>query len=196
MMLPILISVSVAPESYFFWASALPPVVTKATSAAAAAASRSFARVVMVAPFCCLLLSSLPEFADQLLGNDGHLPCAMRHEEDHDEQQDAEHGAGEALGDALGNVRHEDDEGGAHERARQPADAADHHAEKQADGLRDGVAVGRGEVHRDYLERPGNAGDPGTDAECQRLVEGDVDAHGGGGDLVVRDRHEEIGRAS
>src|SRR5215470_19231827 len=125
MMLPILISVSVAPVSYFFWASAVPPDVTKATSAADAAASRSFAWVVMVAPFCCLLLSSLPEFGQQLLGNDGRLPRAMRHEEDHDEQQDAEHGAGETLGDALGDVGHEDDEGGAHERSRQPADAAD-----------------------------------------------------------------------
>src|SRR5262245_29488023 len=131
MILPTLISVSVAPVSYFFWASAVPPVVTKATSAADAAASRSFAWVVMVAPFCWFLLSSLPEFGQQLLGNDGHLPCAMRHEEDHDEQQDAEHGAGEALGNALGDVRHEDDEGSADERARQPADATDHHAEEQ-----------------------------------------------------------------
>src|SRR5690349_3826002 len=163
MMLPILISVSVAPVSYFFWASAVPPDVTKATSAADAAASRSFAWVVMVAPSCCLLLSSLPEFANQLLGNDGHLPCAVRHEEDHDEQQDAEHGAGEALGNLLGDVGHKDDEGGAYERPGQPADAADHHAEEQADGLRDGVAVGRGEVHGDHLQRPGNAGDPGAD---------------------------------
>src|SRR5689334_18234825 len=106
MMLPILISVSLAPVSYFFWASAVPLVAAKATSAADTAASRSFAWVVMVAPFLLVLLSSLSEFADQLLGNDGNLPRAMRHEEDHDKQENAEHGAGEALGDAFGNVGH------------------------------------------------------------------------------------------
>src|SRR5262245_60905355 len=56
------------------------------------------------------------------------LPCAMGHEVDDEEQEDAEHGAGEALGDALGDVRDEDDEGGADDRAGQPADAADDHA--------------------------------------------------------------------
>src|SRR5437868_12449071 len=141
MMLPILISVSLAPVSYFFWASAVPLVAAKATSAAETAASRSFAWVVMGNSFLLVLLSLLPEFADQLLGNDGHLPRAMRHEEDHDEQQNAEHGAGKTLVDALGDVGHEDDEGRTDEGSRQPADAADHHAEEQRDGERDGVAV-------------------------------------------------------
>src|SRR5438046_8091104 len=113
MMLPILISVSLAPVSYFFWARAVPPVATKATSAADTAAIRSFAWDVIDSSFLLVLLSLLPEFADQLLGNDSHLPRAMRHEEDHDEQQHAEHRAREALVDALGDVRHEDDEGGA-----------------------------------------------------------------------------------
>src|ERR1700752_3315610 len=153
MMLPTLISVSVAPVSYFFLASAVPPVATKAIIAVDTAASRSFALVVIGAPFLFVLLSLLPEFAHQLLGNDGHLPCAMWHEEDHDEEQDAEHGAGQALVDALGDVGHEDDEGGTDEGSRQPADAADHHAEEQADRLVDGVAVGRGEIHRNHLKR-------------------------------------------
>src|ERR1041384_87183 len=115
MMLPILISVSLAPVSYFFWASAVPLVAAKATSAADTAASRSFAWVVIDSSIFVGLAQLLPEFADQLLGNDGNLPRAMRHEEDHDEQENAEHSAGEALGDALGNVGHEDDEGGADE---------------------------------------------------------------------------------
>src|SRR4029453_4253191 len=149
MMLPILISVSVAPVSYFFWASAVPPLAAKATSAADTAASRSFAWGVIDSSFFVGFAQSLPEFGDQLLGNDGHLPCAMRHEEDHDEQQDAEHGAGETLGNALGDVRHEDDEGGTDERARQPADAADHHAQEQGDREVDRVAVGCHERHDD-----------------------------------------------
>src|SRR6267154_3096595 len=121
MMLPILISVSVAPVSYFFWASAL---AASAVNAAANAAMRSLA-VVIVSPSSFLVLL---ELADQLLGDDGHLPGAMRHEEDDKEQQDAEHGAGEALGNTFGDVGHEDDEGRADDRPGQPADAADHHA--------------------------------------------------------------------
>src|ERR1700694_3472350 len=42
MMLPILISVSVAPVSYFFWASALPLMAAKAMTAVENAAIRSF----------------------------------------------------------------------------------------------------------------------------------------------------------
>src|SRR5689334_11163619 len=185
MMLPTLISVSVAPVSYFFWAKAVPPVATKAATAVDAAASRSFVRDVIDAPFCWSCSVLLPEFADQLLGNDGHLPGAMRHEEDHDEQENAEHGAGETLVDTLGDVGHENDEGCTDERSGQPADAAHHHAEEQRDGeVVDGVAVGRHEGHGNGAESAGNAGDAGADAERQGLVQRDVDAHGGSGDLI------------
>ncbi|KAG5719640.1 hypothetical protein E4T56_gene17499, partial [Termitomyces sp. T112] len=119
----------------------------------------------------------LSELSGELLAQDRDLPCAMRHEVDDEEQEDAEHGAGEALGDALRHVRHEDDEGGADERAGQPAHAADDHAEEQRDRERDGVAVGRDELHRDGAERAGDAGDRGRHAEGQGLVSGDVDAH-------------------
>ena len=40
---------------------------------------------------------ALLEFAEQLLSDNGHLPCAMRHQEDDEEQQHAEHSAGETL---------------------------------------------------------------------------------------------------
>jgi hypothetical protein len=42
MMLPILILVSAAPVSYFFWASALPLVAAKAMTAVESAAMRNF----------------------------------------------------------------------------------------------------------------------------------------------------------
>src|SRR4051794_35037819 len=110
MMLPILISVSEAPVSYFFWASALPPVAAKARTVANAAV-RSLA-VSIVSPSSFLVL---PEPSDQMLGNDRHLPCAVRHQEDDEEQKYAEHRAGEALGNAFCDVGHEDDEGGTHQ---------------------------------------------------------------------------------
>src|SRR3954447_20277405 len=127
MMLPILISLSEAPVSYFFWASALPSVAAKTRTAAENAAVRSRA-VSMVPPSSFLIL---PEPSNQLLGNDRHLPCAVRHQEDDEEEQHAEHRAGEALGNAFRDVGNEDDERRADQRSGQPADAADHHAEKQ-----------------------------------------------------------------
>src|SRR5207248_5530983 len=108
--------------------------------------------------------SVLSEPSDELLAQDRDLPCAVRHEVDDEEQEYAEHRAGETFGDALRHVRHEDDEGGADDRAGQPADAADDHAEEQRDRERDGVAVGRDELHRDGAERAGDAGDGGGHA--------------------------------
>src|SRR5215211_2192105 len=145
MMLPILISVSAAPVSYFFWASALPPIAAKTSTAAESAAVRSRA-VSIVSPSGFLIL---PELADQLLSNDRHLPGAVRHQEDDEEQEHAEYRTGEALGNAFRNVGHEDDEGRADQRSGQPADAADHHAEEQRNRQHDGVAVRRHELHGD-----------------------------------------------
>src|SRR5438552_18189952 len=133
MMLPILISVSLAPVSYFFWASALPLIAAKAMTAVANAAILGFGRESIVAPGLVL-----PEFGDQVLGNHCDLPGAMRHEEDDKEQKHAEHRAGETFRDSLRDVRHEDDEGGADDRSGQPADAADHHAKEQRDRECDG----------------------------------------------------------
>src|SRR5580704_15895544 len=107
MMLPILISVSVAPVSYFFWASAAPEVTVKAMTAVENAAIRSCCPESIVSPWF-KSVQALLEFADQPVGDDGDLPCAMRHQEDDEEQQHAEHGAGQTLGDAFRDVRHED----------------------------------------------------------------------------------------
>src|SRR6185437_2710522 len=194
MMLPILISVSLAPVSYFFWASALWDTQTMAT-AASAAVRRPVKS--MVSPVLLLLFSSglSPEPAGQLLANDGDLSRPVRDQEDDKEEQDAEHGAGEALGDAFRDVRDEDDERRSDKGAGQPADAADDHAEEQGDRKRDGVAVGRNELHRDGPEPAGDAGDPGADAERERLVQRNIDAHRGGRDLVVADRHERAPRS-
>ena len=90
MMLPTLISASVAPVSYFFWASALPLMAAKAMTAVENAAIRCFGLESIVSLLSLVFL----ELADQLLGNDGDLPCAVRHQEDDQEQQYAEHGAG------------------------------------------------------------------------------------------------------
>src|SRR5664279_3879130 len=158
MMLPILISVSVAPVSYFFWASALPLMAAKAMTAVENAAIRRFCLASIVSPSVFFGLSVLLEFAEQMLGNHRDLPGAVRHQEDDEEQQHSEHGAGEALRNSLRDIRHEDDEGRADDRAGQPSDAADHHAEKQRNRQRDGVAVGRHELHRDGAEAAGDAG--------------------------------------
>src|SRR3954452_5131163 len=196
MMLPILISVSDAPVSYFFWANAAPELRVMTAVAVTSAAVRS----VLSKNNSGLLslingLSVLSEPADELLAHDRDLPRAVRHEVDDGDQEYAEYGAGEALGDALRHVRHEDDESCADERAGQPADATDDHAEEQRDRQRDRVAVGRDELHGDSAKRAGNAGDAGGHAEGQRLVQCDVDAHRGGSDLVVADRHEGTARA-
>src|SRR5579883_994543 len=130
MMLPILISVSDAPVSYFFCANAA-PVEAKAIAPAASAATTSFCPAIIVFSLLAFL-----EAAEQMLGDECDLPGAMRHQEDDEKQNDAEHGAGKALGDALGDVRNEDDKGGADDRAGKPADTADDHAEEQRDGER------------------------------------------------------------
>src|ERR1700745_3018164 len=111
MMLPILISLSVAPVSYFFCASAL-VVEAKAMTVAAMAANGRFS---LECTFLLLGFSAFLHFAEQMLGNQGDLPCAVRHQEDDEKQDDAEHGAGEAFGDSLRDVRHKDDEGRAHD---------------------------------------------------------------------------------
>jgi len=60
------------------------------------AAIRSFfVQESIVSPYFFALV--LLEFADQLLGNNGDLPGAVRHQEDDEEQKHAEHRAREAL---------------------------------------------------------------------------------------------------
>src|SRR5450755_2121888 len=63
MMLPIVISVSVAPVSYFFWASALPEVAAKAMTAVKNAAILG----------CCIESIVSPWFIFEL--QDGLSPC-------------------------------------------------------------------------------------------------------------------------
>jgi hypothetical protein len=63
MMLPILISVSVAPVSYFFWASALPPLAASKMMAVENAANRRATKDISFLPDeineCVLLMGSL-----------------------------------------------------------------------------------------------------------------------------------------
>src|SRR5579863_6376806 len=114
MMLPILISVSVAPVSYFFCASAVSLVAANAIAAVANAADRKFGLESTFLPLGLFL--TLLESANQMLGYQGTLPCAVRHKVDDEKQNDAEHGAGKTLGDSLGDIRNENDEGGTDDR--------------------------------------------------------------------------------
>src|SRR3569623_1573584 len=101
MMLPILISVSVAPVSYFFWASAAPEVRV-ATAVTSAAVLSDLARNNSSLLACG---SVLFQFTDKLLADHRNLPRAVRHEENDEEMKHAEHRAAKAFGDTLGDVR-------------------------------------------------------------------------------------------
>src|ERR1700761_4957755 len=161
MMLPSLISVSVAPVSYFFWASAAPVVAVKAMTTVDNAVTSSFLLERMFSPWLLTFL----EFAEQLLSDDGDLPCAVWHQEDDEKQENAEHRAGKTLRDAFRDIRNEDDERRADDRSRQPSHAADDHAEKQRDCERDRVAVRCDELHGGRAQAAGDAGDAGADPE-------------------------------
>jgi len=98
MVLPILISVSVAPVSYFFWATA-PPLATAIATIAIGIARLSFVEnILFPLDFSTLVVDGLKIVRE--------LPCTVPHQEDDKEQQDAD-------------VRHEDDECGTRDRARQ-----------------------------------------------------------------------------
>src|SRR3974377_174982 len=102
MMLPILISVSVAPVSYFFCASAL-VVEAKAMRVAAIAAN---GKSDLECTFFLLGFSAFLQFAEQMLGNQSDLHRAVGHQVDDEKQDDAEHRARKTFGDSFGDVRH------------------------------------------------------------------------------------------
>src|SRR4051812_12824091 len=112
MMLPILISLSLAPGSYFFWAGAGP---ASATSPAAIDA--------ISARFALRMASSIAK-------QSAFLPCqpcgdpssetgrAGRHQVDKQQQNDPVDRAGQALGEGLGDIRHEQHEETTDDRSR------------------------------------------------------------------------------
>jgi hypothetical protein len=89
MMLPILISVSVAPVSYFFWAAPLPLATAIATIAIGIARLSFVEDILFPLDFLTLVVDGLKIVR--------HLPCTVRHQEDDEEQKYAEHRAGETL---------------------------------------------------------------------------------------------------
>src|SRR4029450_11508512 len=134
MMFPILIPVSVAPVSYFFCAKALPPITVTA-SAAADSVARCLRRFIIPASLLQLICVGLSDqFLDLSVDHVNQLPRSVRQQEDYGKDEHAEHGVRETLGDLLGDVRNEHDECRSGERAGQPADASDHHAEEQGNG--------------------------------------------------------------
>src|SRR4029077_15118712 len=96
MMLPILISVSVAPVSYFFWAAALPLATAIATIAIGIARLSFVEDILFPLDFPTLVVDGLQIVRD--------LPCTMTHQEDDEEQQRAECRAGEAFCNALRDI--------------------------------------------------------------------------------------------
>src|SRR5215204_3069743 len=125
-MLPILISLSLAPGSYFFCAQA---------GAAAKASPATMGNHSQLA--LCLMDSSLlgGRSADR-----SHHPAddqprqsgsTRRHDVDHQNENDAIYRAGQAFGNLLGEVGHEQHEQPAHQRAGYGADAADHQPDEE-----------------------------------------------------------------
>src|SRR5467141_5454966 len=74
MMLPILISVSVAPVSYFFWAAALPLATAIATIAIGIARLSFVKDILFPLDFLTLVVDGLKIVR--------HLPCTVRHQEE------------------------------------------------------------------------------------------------------------------
>src|SRR5277367_4647170 len=107
MMLPSLISVSLAPVSYFFWASALPVVAARAMTAVDSATTSVFCFESITSPWVVFLRVVFLELAEPMLSEHSDLPRAVRHQEDDEEQEDPEHRAGQSLRDSLGDVRNE-----------------------------------------------------------------------------------------
>src|SRR3546814_681700 len=152
MVLPILISVSVAPGSY------LPAATAAAGSDRPAAVSNAMASLRfmgsslgdgMAGAFLTPRLLSF-EPAPDMGDGEADQPCRTRwHEVDDEQDDDAEQHAGEAGGDAFGEVRHVQHEGAADHRAGDPADAADHQADQEIDREHEGETDGGHELHHD-----------------------------------------------
>src|ERR1043165_1439367 len=125
MMLPMRISVSLAPVSYFFCAAA-----GAARASAAQAISRCFQNRMVSST-----LTALHQFASDQTREPGGPTW---HQIDDDEQDDAIHGAGEALRHGLRDIRNEQDEQSADHRAGNRRDAADHEPDEQSDREHEG----------------------------------------------------------
>src|SRR5687767_7581470 len=103
-MLPILISRSFAPTSYFFWAAA----GEAASASAPASDSHSQCRLFFMT---FSLFRALAAHASEPAGEKPHKPRhAGRHHVNDEQQNDTIDRASQALRDALGDVRHEQHE--------------------------------------------------------------------------------------
>ena len=94
------------------------------------------------------------------------------------------------VADPLHRFRQQHHEGGAHQRAHDRAGAADDdHREKQDRALDAKAFIGDDELVM-RIERAGDAGEECRQAERQRAVFGEVDAHDLGGEIMVADRDQ------
>src|ERR1044072_5301635 len=181
MMLPTLISVSLAPGSYFFCAVAGAAITHSATDAISA--RMAFRMASSVARPRSAAVSG------QASGNQTPKPRRPhRHHEDDQQQNHPVDRAGEALREMLGDVRHEQHEEAADDRPGDRRDAAHDEADEQRDREREGETVGRHERDRNGAERAGDAGIECAHPEGQRLVEGYVDAHRARRHRLIADR--------
>ena len=184
-MLPILISVSLAPGSYFFCAAAGPASATQH-------ADRRNQRTLFIPHgFLLGIMAVFSGPSNQLRDHPAHQAgSAGRHQVDDQQQDDPVDRARQALRDRLGDVRDEQHEQPADQRAGDRGDAADHQADEQRDREHEGEAVRRNEADRDGAERARDAGVERAHAEGQRLVERDIDAHRARRDRMVADRDQ------
>src|SRR5216684_3485414 len=194
MMLPILISLSVAPGLYFFCASA---GAAKTSAAEIAAKSMNLLGAIISSsgepcswgarPFLMLHAGVPPHAAPRRADRTGY---PFRHHIHEADQKNAVDRPGCRLRDLVRDVGDELDEERAVERPRDRGEPTDHDTDQEADRQEDVEAVGCDELHGDGAKRTGNAGEQGADPEGQRFIKRRVDPHRLGGDGIVPDRHD------
>src|SRR4051812_36779107 len=171
MMLPTLISLSVAPGSYFFCASAFG--APRATAARAAAETTSCLTDIRTSFGDGWPRTLRGTALSVLYSGPGHAESARdahRHEIHEADQEHAVDCPWRGLRDVVGDVRHELDEDRAENRPRDRGEAADHDPDQERDRHEDVEAVRRDELDGNRPERSCNAGVHRADPEGERLV--------------------------
>src|SRR5712691_3954478 len=163
-MFPTLISVSLAPGSYFFCAAAGPavPIATPSTSAGI----RYLCMCIFLPPLDSV--ASAARFGEPHHDQSNQSGKAGRHQIDEQDQHYTIDRAGEALRYVFGDVGDKQHEPGTEQCACDRADAADHKPNEKRNRKSKGEAIGRHELHDDSAERTSDPSIQGADAEGER----------------------------
>src|SRR5258706_760810 len=172
MVCPSLISVSVAPGPYCFWASASGPQMSPTINPTA-----HTIRLRMMSS--CLSVTRLLQLRFYFPTRAAHPhPChphetrrPARHQVDENQQENAVDRPGRGFGNLVGEVGHELDEQGAVEGTRNGGHPANDDANHEIDRQPGGKTVGRHELDDDRAERSGYPGVNTADAERKRHVQ-------------------------